>query len=255
VFPGRRFIALYGQPGIPALGALGQQDIPAAIDRVKKLAAQYQPHSDVPVVPTFEIIATIADSAAGADGDYSAELPVDKLRPWVQAAAAAGVYVLLDLQPGRSDFLTQAKRYQDLLRLPNVGLALDPEWRLKPNQVHLEQIGTVSADEVNSVITWLDRLTAQSALPQKLLVLHQFRLSMLGNQKSINFRPEHVAVLIQMDGRGAQALKDQTWRAVTEAAPPGAPFGWKNFYQHDVPVLDPAGTLGKQPTPLLVSYE
>ena len=40
------------------------------------------------------------------------------------------MYVVLDLQPGRTDFLTQAKRYEPLLALPHVGLALDPEWRL-----------------------------------------------------------------------------------------------------------------------------
>jgi len=32
-------------------------------------------------------------------------------------------------------FLDQAKRYAPLLRMPNVGLALDPEWRLGPGQL------------------------------------------------------------------------------------------------------------------------
>ena len=41
------------------------------------------------------------------------------------------MYVVLDLQPGRSNFLDQAKLYEPLLRLPHVGLALDPEWRLR----------------------------------------------------------------------------------------------------------------------------
>ena len=53
----------------------------------------------------------------------------------VEAAAEHGVYVVLDLQPGRQDFLSQAQQYQELLELPNVGLALDPEWRLGPDQV------------------------------------------------------------------------------------------------------------------------
>jgi len=120
-------VALYGHPGTAALGVLGEQDLPGSIARVQKLAASYAALSDVPVVPTFEIIATTASSEPGADRDYSSESTVESLRPWVDRAAAAGMYVVIDLQPGRADSLSQARRYIDLLRLPNVGLALDPE--------------------------------------------------------------------------------------------------------------------------------
>ena len=255
LFPGHRLVALYGDPGISGLGALGQQDLPASIARIKKIAAPYQRLSAVPVIPTFEIIATVADKSAGQDGNYSAETPSADLRPWVQAAAAAGVYVVLDLQPGRSDFLTQAKLYTDLLRLPGVGLALDPEWRLGPDQIPLEQIGGVDAQEINSVITWLADLTTAEHLPQKLLVLHQFKLSMIGSEQTLNRSRQQVSLLIQMDGQGPPELKDQTWAAVTAAAPPGIPFGWKNFYRNDTPTATPEQTMNKKPTPLLISYE
>lgn len=255
LFPGHRLVALYGDPGIPGLGALGQQDLPASIARIKKIAAPYQRLSAVPVIPTFEIIATVADKSAGQDGNYSAETPSVDLRPWVQAAAAAGVYVVLDLQPGRSDFLTQAKLYTDLLRLPGVGLALDPEWRLGPDQIPLEQIGGVDAQEINSVITWLADLTTAEHLPQKLLILHQFKLSMIGSEQTLNRSRQQVSLLIQMDGQGPPELKDQTWAAVTAAAPPGIPFGWKNFYRNDTPTATPEQTMNKKPTPLLISYE
>jgi len=255
LFPGHRLVALYGDPGIPGLGALGQQDLPASIARIKKIAVPYQRLSAVPVIPTFEIIATVADKSAGQDGNYSAETPSADLRPWVQAAAAAGVYVVLDLQPGRSDFLTQAKLYTDLLRLPGVGLALDPEWRLGPDQIPSEQIGGVDAQEINSVITWLADLTTAEHLPQKLLVLHQFKLSMIGSEQTLNRSRQQVSLLIQMDGQGPPELKDQTWAAVTAAAPPGIPFGWKNFYRNDTPTATPEQTMNKKPTPLLISYE
>ena len=174
LFPGRLLVALYGQPDVPGLGALGEQDLPAAIARVKKVAAPYHELSSVPVVPTFEIIATTALDSPGDQGRYTAATSVAALRPWVEKANAAGVYVVLDLQPGRADFLSQAKLYTDLLSLPNVGLALDPEWRLTQDQVPLAQIGHVEVTEVNAVITWLADLTAAHHLPQKLLVLHQF---------------------------------------------------------------------------------
>src|SRR5258708_39816467 len=92
-------------------------------------------------MPAFEIIATVATAAPGTGGSYSYETPVASLGPWLQAATAAGMYVILDLQPGRASLLAQAKVYQSLLRLPNVGLALDPEWKLQPGQLPLQPIG------------------------------------------------------------------------------------------------------------------
>ena len=57
---------------------------------------------------SFEIIATVASAGPSADGNYSEEMSLDTLRPWIEVAAQNEVYVILDLQPGRTDFLTQA---------------------------------------------------------------------------------------------------------------------------------------------------
>src|ERR1700735_3691385 len=173
IVPMHRLVALYGHPGTPSLGALGEQGISASVTRIKKLAASYQAYSKSPVVPAFEIITTLATSAAGPARDYSYETPVATLRPWVRPATKAGMYVILDLQPGRASFLQQAKVYQPLLELPNVGLALDPEWALKSNQLPLRQIGNVSITDVNSVVDWLGQLTAEYRLPQKVPGLHE----------------------------------------------------------------------------------
>ena len=133
----RRLVALYGHPSSSGLGALGEQGRDAGIERLRPIAVSYGADGSV-VLPTFEIIATVASAGAGGDGDYSAMTARDVIRPWIETAAANNMYVVLDLQPGRTDFLTQAKVYEEFLRLPHVGLALDPEWRLKPHQVHLE---------------------------------------------------------------------------------------------------------------------
>ena len=194
VFPGHRLVALYGNPESPALGALGQQDLPATIARARQMAAPYRALSSVPVVPAFEIIATVALGSPGPQGTYSAVSSLASLRPWVQQATAAGFYVILDLQPGRANLLDQAKMYEPLLAMPNVGLALDAEWKLQPGQLPLQQIGSVSIGEVNSVVSWLAGLTAELHLPQKVLVLHQFRLSMIQHEQELDTvqrRPGH----------------------------------------------------------------
>jgi hypothetical protein len=179
-------------------------------------------------------LATVASSEAGADGEYSLESSLDHIRPWVDAAAAAGLYVVLDLQPGHTDFLTQAMRYEELLAQPHVGLALDPEWRLALGERHLHDIGQVSADEVNRVASWLAELTRQHYLPQTLLVIHQFRLDMLPDRANIHVEPE-LALVVQMDGLGLQETKLETWQAITAGGPVGMHFGWKNFYDEDSP--------------------
>src|SRR5579875_3342275 len=113
--PGHRLIALYGHPGAPSLGVRGHQELAASIARARQTAAAYRRLSRVPVVPAFEIIATVAQASAGADGTYSYVTPPSALRPWVRQATAAGMYVILDLQPGRASLLAQAERYRSLL--------------------------------------------------------------------------------------------------------------------------------------------
>jgi hypothetical protein len=256
LFPGRMLIALYGHPGTGALGVLGEQPLDAAIQRARDHAAPYEPLVDVPVVPAFEIIATVASSAAGPDGDYSNEAEIEVLRPWVEAAGEAGLYVVLDLQPGRTDFVTQAERYRSLLELPHVGLALDPEWRLGPDEVHLTQIGSVGIDEVNRVVTWLADLTRENALPQKLLVLHQFRVDMLPGREQLDTSRDELAVMVHVDGQGSQGDKQATWRRLHENPPAPLSWGWKNFYDEDLPMLTPEQTVAQvDPVPDLVSYQ
>jgi hypothetical protein len=255
LFPGREIVALYGSPFYPALGALGQQGLQAGIARAKALAAQYSALTSVPVVPAFEIVATVASASPGPGGTYSQVFSAAELQPWVEAATRAGLYVTLDLQPGRASFLSQAQQYQSLLELPNVGLALDPEWQLQPGQLPLHQIGSVSIAEVNSVATWLAALTATYHLPQKLLELHEFRLSMIQDIQHLDTGYDDLAIVIDMDGQGSPGAKQQTWQAMVAGAPKGVFFGWKDFYAEDTPMLGPAQTIGHSPTPVLISYQ
>ncbi len=255
LYPGRQMIALYGHPGTAALGVLGEQGVEGAIARAQQMAADYQPLVDVPVVPAFEIIATVASGGAGPDGNYSYEAPIDLLRPWVDAAGEAGVYVMLDLQPGRTDFLTQAKRYEELLARPYVGLALDPEWRLQPDQRHLNQIGSVTAGEINTVVTWLADLTRVHKLPQKLLMLHQFQLQMISDRGALDTSRDELAVLIHADGFGSPGAKFETWNLMHDSPPPNVWWGWKNFIDEDSPTFTPGETMAIEPRPLFVSYQ
>ena len=250
----RRLVAIYGHPSTSQLGVLGEQDPSGGVARLRSIAEGYDADGS-DVLLAFEIIATVASARAGRDGDYSNETALDAIRPWITAAADNDMYVVLDLQSGRSDFLTQAKHYEEFLRLPHVGLALDPEWRLGPDQVHLRQIGTVDAAEINEVVQWLAGLVRSEALPQKLLILHQFRFSMITNRELVE-TPAELAVLIHMDGQGPIDTKYSTWDALT-GQPDAYRFywGWKNFYDEDFPTPTAEQVLGLTPSPLYVSYQ
>lgn len=257
VFPGRRMAALYGHPGTPALGVLGEQDLPRSIARAKDLAADFQPLVREPVVPAFEIIATVADAGPGPDGDYSAESTVESLRPWVEEAGKAGVYVVLDLQPGRADFLEQAQRYAELLRRPHVGLALDPEWKLGPGQRHRVQVGSVGAAEINRTSAWLADLVRRERLPQKVFLLHQFRVAMIPDRQAVVTSHPELATVLHADGFGTPQEKLETWNTLhTAPGPAGLWWGWKNFLDEDTPTFSPRRTYELRPaSPVFVSYQ
>ena len=256
VVPGTIYVALYGTPGTGSLGILGEQGVDATIERARATAGWYSDLTDLTVVPTLEVIASVAIGAPGRSGTYTNAQSIETLRPLVDAAKEAGQYVVLDLQPGREDFLTQAKYYEELLREPHVGLALDPEWRLEPDQVHLRQIGQVQVEEVNQVIEYVADLTREHRLPQKFLVLHAFQNRMIVGLDDVQQAREEVEVLVHVDGQGGQGAKQSTWATLHDYAPSIESWGWKNFIDEDVPMLTPRQTMDQvHPTPVFVSYQ
>ena len=153
VFPGRRMVALYGHPGYTgARRRWASSRVDAAIARAKQVAGELPAAGRRARGPR---VRDHRDRGVGAGRRRTATTPASRrsthLRPWVDAARAAGIYVVLDLQPGRTDFLTQAKRYEELLapaaRRPGArpGVAA-----LARTSVHMVQIGSVSAAEINA---------------------------------------------------------------------------------------------------------
>lgn len=251
---GRLLVADYGQPGDPLLGVLGEHDLDAAVERVLEQAAEYEELTGRTVVPTFEIIATVASGAFG-DGDYSNEASLELLRPWVDRAAEEGIYVVLDLQPGLDTFVGQAQQYAELLAQPHVGLALDSEWRLAPGQLHNEQIGGVTAAEVNDTLAWLAQFTADLGLPQKAVVIHQFAPHMIEDRETLDTSHDELALLVHVDGHGTPGEKLGTWELLLDELPEGIALGWKNFIDEDTPMFTPEDTVDIEPMPAFVSYQ
>ncbi|AWB82989.1 cell wall-binding repeat 2 family protein [Corynebacterium yudongzhengii] len=256
VFPGRRMIALYGHPSGDALGVMGEQPPAEAVERVESHIENYQPLEEQPVIPAFEIIVTVASSQPGADGKYSNTFPVEDYIGYVDAITDAGGYAVLDLQPGRASFLEQAQMFEELLKRPNVGLALDPEWKIGPDELPMQRIGHVEAAEVNEVADWLAELTRENDLPQKALVLHQFQSQMIRDRDQIDTSHPELAFVLHADGHGTPDLKFETWNVLQEGLDGEWFMAWKNFIDEDTPTFTPEQTYNwVDPRPWFVSYQ
>jgi hypothetical protein len=252
LFPEHRLVAEYGHPGVPVLGILGETGPQESARRVALRALDYQARGGRPVLPTFEVIATVAQSAPGADGLYTFELPPAEIRPWLEAVRAVEGYLVLDLQPGRARFIDQARRYEELLVEPDVGLAMDPEWSVGPGEAPGGgTIGSVTAAEINEVSAYLDGLVAREGLPEKALVVHRFTPGMVVDPQNVVDRPG-VAVVFHADGFGTPEAKLGDYFGLL---PDRFHRGLKLFFDEDVGLLTPAEVLGLTPPPDVVTYQ
>ncbi|HET6154239.1 MAG TPA: hypothetical protein VFE15_14950 [Marmoricola sp.] len=249
--PGRVLVAYYGTAGTGSLGVLGEASPDRIMPRLLKAAAPFA-RGGRTVQPVFELIATVVHAHPGPHGTYSSDIPRAEVSAYIEAAHRHGALVILDLQTGRADFLSVAKRWAWALKDPWVGLALDPEWRMGPHQVPAHVIGSVSAAEVNRTSLWLDQLTAADRLPQKVFMLHEFRTSMIRNIARIQPRA-HLAMVQHVDGFGPPGEKLSTFHAVAD--PAQFVLGFKLFYHQDVPRMTPARVLAIRPKVSFVSFQ
>ena len=251
IFPRHRVVAYYGAPQDEELGTLGIGSPASAARRLERQARAYvRPRR--PVLPALELIAVIANADAGQDGMYRARQSDAVIGRYLRAARRAKALLLLDIQPGASDFFTEATRLERWLREPDVGLALDPEWRVQPGQVPGQVIGRVDSREVNAVTAWLAQLTDAGDLPEKLVVIHQFTDEMV-DDTALQPR-DGLQIVLNADGFGTQPVKKSKYDAFTRRAPGFEP-GFKLFYKEDVGLMTPRQVLRLRPPPDFVVYE
>jgi hypothetical protein len=252
IFPDRRVVAFYGAPQSPRLGVLGIGSPAHAAARLQRVARAYARRTR-PVLPAFELIATIATAGPGDDGLHRAHQSAATIERYLLAARRAKALLVLDVQPGRGDFLSEAKLLEQWLLQPDVGLALDPEWHVGADEVPGKTIGTVAAGEINAVSTYLSDLVGKHGLPEKLFVVHQFTQGMIGDKQRVQ-APPGLAVTMNVDGFGSPADKVSKYKAFTSEA---ARFndGFKLFYEEDTKLMSPRAVLALGPPPDLVVYE
>jgi hypothetical protein len=247
-----RVVAFYGTVGGGTLGVLGSAPPAQIADRIIAKARTWRGYG-LPVQPAMELIVTVAQGSPGADGTYSNPIPRSAIAPYLRVAHRRHLLLILDFQPGRANFLDQVRRFRYLLTDPWVSVALDPEWKMGPHQVPATVIGHSTAAPINAVRRYLSRLVTARHLPDKLLVIHQFRPQMLPDRAAIKPGPG-VEVVFHADGFGTPRAKIATWQRI---ALPGRPYGtgFKLFLRQDQPMMTPTGVMQRRPKPDLITYQ
>jgi hypothetical protein len=251
IFPRSRVVAFYGAAGVPGLGVLGQGSPDVVAQKLLAQAHAYAPFGR-PVLPAFELIATVAQQAAGASGNYSANADDATIATYLAAARRMHGLLILDIQPGYRSFASEARHYEKYLVQPDVGLALDSEWSMSRGEIPGKTIGHTTAAVVNDVSSYLAGLVKAHGLPQKLLVIHLFTPFMVVGAGEILPRPG-LAITFHIDGFGSRALKRVPYHGLHRKAP----FfnGFKLFYKQDTDMFAPADVMGLRPQPDLITYE
>jgi hypothetical protein len=249
-------VGFCGTPGAPALGKL-MGNLDARAKEMAKLGEQYR--GDREILPTFELISVVVQGEPGRDGMWRRRVPASVIDDYLKAARAAKGILLLNIQPGHSDFLTEVKALEPYLREPDVSIALDPEWAMPgPRWTPGVFWGHTTGEVVSEVAAYLSGIVKRYDLPEKPLVFHQVNEHTFAHDEAL--KPSPGVVLVKsVDGLGFRGAKIHTYDSLVKSLPPQVHAGFKLFFDEDskngAKLMTPAEVLGLSPAPEYVMYE
>ncbi|KND47904.1 MAG: Phosphonate ABC transporter phosphate-binding periplasmic component [Parcubacteria bacterium C7867-004] len=259
ILPDKRIIAYYGNFYSTKMGILGEYEKPVVLQKMKQEIARWETADPgVKVMPAIEYIAVVAQDNPGKSGMYRARMPDDQTDMAVAMAKEIDGIVILDIQVGLSTVQSEIPALDAYLSMPQVHLALDPEFSMKGGEKPGTVIGSLNSSDINYAIQYLSDLVREHNLPPKVLIVHRFTQAMVKNAELIKPTPE-VQVVMVMDGWGSPARKIGTYKSFIYPEP--VQFtGFKLFYKNDLKppserLLTPAELLKLTPQPMFVQYQ
>jgi hypothetical protein len=255
LFPDNRLVGFCGTPGAPALGEL-QGNLPAKAKALEARAAKFTQGRKL--LPVFELIAVVVQGSPGPDGMYRRRVDNSVVDQYLDLARQNKGLLLLNIQPGHSDFLTEVKSFESYLHEPDVGLALDPEWSMKGNQRPGVFYGQTTGPILNEVAEYLSTLIAADNLPEKAMVFHEVNRGIVKDEQLVKPFPG-VAVIKSVDGLGPVHAKIATYGNLMETMTAGVHPGFKLFFDEDTRngsrLMTATEVLALSPQPEYVMYE
>jgi len=259
LLPFNRIVAYYGNfysKGMGVLGEYPEDEVLAKLQgEVNKWAAA---DPSTPIIPAIEYIDVTAQGSAGKDGKYRLRMPDSQIDKALEMAHKIHGIVILDVQVGLSTVQDELPLIKDYLAMPDVHLALDPEFAMHNGARPGSVIGSLDATDINWAANYLAGLVQQNNLPPKILLVHRFTEGMVTHASLIKPLPE-VQVVMDMDGWGFPEKKMNTYmRVITQE--PVQFAGIKLFYKNDTRapstgLLSTTTVLGLMPAPIFVQYQ
>ncbi|MDP9151575.1 MAG: hypothetical protein M3O36_16770 [Myxococcota bacterium] len=255
LFPIHRLVGFCGTPGAPALGEL-QGNLTVKAKALDAQAAHYA--QGRVILPVFELIAVVVQSGPGQDGMYRRRVDSSVVDEYLRVARQSRALLLLNIQPGHSDFLTEVKYFESYLREPDVGVALDPEWAMKGKERPGVFYGQTTGGVLNDVAEYLSGIIEQGDLPEKALVFHEVNRGIIKDEGVLrSFRG--VAIIKSVDGLGPVHAKIATYGNLMETMTAGVHPGFKLFFDEDTRngsrLMTAKEVLALSPQPEYVMYE
>lgn len=258
ILPYKRVVAFYGNPYSKQMGILGEIPKDQMLEKLQDQAAQWSAADpETPVVPALHYIAVTAQGSPGKDNKYRLRMPFSQIDTILSWADSIDAIVFLDVQIGQSSVAEEVQTLNKFLRLPNVHLAIDPEFAMKKGEVPGTKIGTLSSADINEAVDILAKIVKENQLPPKILVIHRFTKAMVTGYQNIKICPE-VQIVINMDGFGSKELKRSSYRMAILKEP--VQFaGFKLFYKNDTrfnqSLYTPEEILKLTPVPIYIQYQ
>ena len=256
VFPTYRLFGYSGYPGAPGQGRLGIGDLDARMVEMEKRGQAFT--GTRALLPVMELIAVTVHGVPGKDGMFRTRVSDTVIEEWLAMARQHQALLLLNIQPGRADFIDELKHFEKWLVEPDVGVALDPEWAVEPGQIPGRVFGRTSGAELNECAAYLAGLVEKQDLPEKVMVYHQLHLNIVRNESSLKAH-EGVVLVKSIDGIGSPGAKVETWKLIVAKTPKIVHLGFKLFYEEDIRdggrLMTAKEVLALKPQPEYVLFE
>ena len=259
ILPFKRIVAYYGNFYSTKMGILGEFEKDVVLERLRaEVAAWEAADPTTPVMPAIEYIDVTAQGSPGKDGKYRLRMPDTQVDKAIEYAREIDGIVILDIQVGLSSVQEEVPLLDKYWAMPQVHLAIDPEFDMQGTDAPGDVIGTTDAATVNWAIEYLSKFVREHNLPPKILLLHRFTQKMLPDVELIVPTPE-VQVVVQMDGWGSPARKKNTYYHTVQPEPvqfTGVKIFYKNDLKEEPPrLLTKEEVLDLKPTPIFIQYQ
>jgi hypothetical protein len=258
ILPYKRVVAFYGNLYSKRMGILGELPKDQMLKKLREQELQWQlADPDIPTVPALHYIAITAQKRPGKNNKYRQRMPFRQIDTIVAWANSIQGIVFLDVQIGQSTLKEEVSTLKAYLKLPNVHLAIDPEFAMKKGEMPGTKIGTLSYFEINQTIDFLATIIKENHLPPKILVIHRFTKAMVTDYQNIKICPE-VQIVMNMDGFGTKTLKRASYYTTIYREP--VQFaGFKLFFKNDTKgkqrLYTPKELLQFTPKPIYIQYQ